>query len=245
MDRQVALKNNNEQNGYVDHTRFESLKDEELISRILEGEIDLFEVILRRYNQKLYRIVRSYLSEEEQIREVVHTAYIKAYEHLDQYRGEAKFSTWLVRITINEALTHLNKRKHLADSDITRLHENGNHRDLVDRDDPEQRAVRADLKRLLEDAIETLPPKYRSVFIMREIEQMSTRETAVCLDISRTNVKVRLYRAKSLLRKELEKKVLDTEIFDFRGARCDRMVSVVMNDVYELIGNSPDLAVRK
>ncbi|MDX1617814.1 MAG: RNA polymerase sigma factor [Balneolaceae bacterium] len=245
MDKPIKLQNNQFQNGFVDHTRFESVDDGVLINRILEGEIDLFEVILRRYNQKLYRVVRSYLSEEEAVREVVHSAYIKAYEHLEQFRSESQFSTWLVRIAINEALTHLNRRDRTSEADIDRLNENGNHKELVNRNDPEQEAVRADLKQLLEEAIDTLPPKYRSVLIMREIEQMSTRETARCLGITRANVKVRLHRAKRKLRAELENRVMDQEVFDFKGARCDRMVRAVMNDVYERIASSPELAVRE
>jgi len=245
MDDPVVLNNNYVKGEYVDHSRYGSVTDEELVERILAGEIDLFEVILRRYNQKLYRIVRSYLSEEERVREVVQSAYVKAYENLDQFRAEAKFSTWLVRIVINEALAFLNKRKRYSDRELSRLDENGSHGNLIDNDDPERHAVRADLKRLVEKAIDTLPPKYRTVFVMREIEGMSTRETAGCLEITPGNVKVRLHRAKNYLREELEKRVMDREIFDFKGKRCDRMVTAVMEEVYGKISDNPELAVRR
>lgn len=230
------------QNGFVDHSRYDVLPDEEIVTRVLEGHIDLFEVILRRYNQKLYRIVRSYISEDDEIKDVLQNAYIRGYEHLHQFRAEAKFSTWLVRITINEALKHLNRQKRISSVEIG-LNGNGHH-PLVAKDDPEQQTIRSDMKRLLEHAIQELPPKYRNVFVMREIELMSTRETAACLDITRANVKVRLYRAKNQLRKELEKRVLDTEIFLFKGARCDFLVQVVMDRVYEKITATPELAVR-
>lgn len=232
MEKAVNLSSAGKQNGFVDPAQHESLSDREVIALVLQGDVDFFEVLLRRYNQQLYRIARSYLSEEEDVKEVMQNAYLKAFEHLDQFRADAKFSTWLVRITIHEALKHLNQMKRYSDAEIDSLNGNEHQQSLTVQDDPEQQVVRADLKRLLEETIDTLPEKYRSVFIMREIEQMNTSETAECLDISRPNVKVRLFRAKKMLRKELEKQVLNIDIFDFKGKRCDALVRSVMNRVF-------------
>lgn len=215
--------------GFVSHEKYTEFSDEELVTHIQNGNTRLFEVILRRYNQRLYRIIRSYLGSDEDTKDVLQTAYIKAYENLDQFRGDARFGTWLTRITINQALKAVNKQKRYSDLHKVRDDGEPGHTHRSTSVNPEQKAVQSDLKKLLENAVETLEPKYRSVYIMREIEQMNTRETAECLEISEGNVKVRLHRARQMLRDELEEKVADKDIFDFRGARCDAMVRRVID----------------
>ncbi|MDX1672349.1 MAG: RNA polymerase sigma factor [Balneolaceae bacterium] len=215
--------------GFVVHPEYESYSDEEIVDMVVQGNTSLFEVILRRYNQKLFRIIRSYLNDEDQVKDVLQTTYLKAYENLKQFRGEARFSTWLIRIAINEALKQRNQQNHFDDSEWHTAEDHADRRQVTESDDPEDQAIREDMKKLLEEAVDALPSKYRSVFIMREVEQMNTRETAECLGITRVNVKVRLHRAKSKLRDLLEQRVREIDIFDFKGARCDAMVRSIMN----------------
>ncbi len=231
MKKTDNISTDRKKNGFLDPRDYDSLTDQDIVEAILLGETDLFEILLRRYNQQLYRIVRSYLAEEEEIKDVMQTAYMKAFEHLDQFKADAKFSTWLIRITINEALKHLNKNNKFSDTGVDMLNGNGDYDAMINKETPETEIARCEMKKLLEQSVETLSPKYCSVYIMREIEQMSTREVAECLGISETNVKVRLYRARSMLREELEKRVRDVNIFKFKGERCDQMVQAMMKRI--------------
>lgn len=216
---------------FIDHKQYADLSDEEVIQRVMDGKVRMFEVILRRYNQTLYRITRSYLSDEEQCREIVQRAYVRAYEHLDQFRGEAQFSTWLIRITINEALRYIKQENRFTDHEIQAPDNRTVHESLIDQEDPEHSIAQSDLNRLLQKAIDALPSKYRSVFIMREIEQMNTGDTADSLNISRSNVKVRLHRAKNMLQDTLKGQVIEADILEFKGNQCDTMVATVMDTI--------------
>jgi RNA polymerase sigma-70 factor (ECF subfamily) len=240
MGKSVSKATEKKRNGFLDPSEYDTLSDQEIIDLVLKEDVNFFELLLRRYNQQLYRIVRSYLSEEEEIKEVMQKAYVNAFEHLRQFRGDSKFSTWLIRIGINEALKHIQQDQKVSDAEIENPDKNSPVPSLVDTDTPEKNAMRSDFKKLLEDSIDTLPRKYRSVYIMREIEQMDTQETAECLSISESNVKVRLHRARKQLREELEKRVHSTEIFDFKGERCDQIVLVVMYRIYQLETNWND-----
>lgn len=224
----ISQNGRNRRRSFVDHTRFEEVPDEKLVERIIAGERELYEVIMRRYNEQLYRITWSYLGDEETVRDTMQSAYIKAFEKLDTFRGEASFSTWLVRIAINEALQAVRKRKKRGERiSVTDLLQN--HQMVASRNDnPAMETERNDLMERLEEAIEALPPKYRTVFVMREVEQMSTRETAECLDLTASNVKVRLHRARNMLRDHLEEVSDLDELLEFKGRRCDAMVSRVM-----------------
>ena len=216
---------------FVSPEKYDDYSDQEIINNVLNGKTSLFEVIMRRYNQRLYRIQRSYISDEEAIKDTLQQTYLKAFKNLDSFRGEAKFSTWITRIAINEALKHLNRQNRYSD-----IHEVSgtipdNSRREENKNTPEKNMIRRDMQELLEEAIDQLSPKYRSVYMMREVEGMNTEETARCLEITESNVKVRLHRAKKKIRKKLEEKVADTSIFNFLGARCDRMVSLVMKKI--------------
>lgn len=207
----------------------EQLSDDEIITQIISGHTDLFAELIQRYNQRLYRIVRSYLRDEQNVKDVMQSAYLKAFEKLKQFRGEAQFSTWLTRIAINEALKKLNQQKRISDLNDVTDERNGDQNNRVETYTPEAKMIQDDMNRHLEKAIDTLPPKYRSVLVMREIEQMSTEETAKTLDISRTNVKVRLHRAKKMLRKELTNMLDEIDLFSFKGENCDQMTNHVMS----------------
>lgn len=208
--------------------QFKSCSDEALISRITDGYTELYELIIKRYNQQLFRVIRGYLSDEHDVKDVMQSTYLKAFENLEQFRGEARFSTWLIRIGINEALKKLNDQNNITGRISVTYADNSNQINGIEAPTPETKAMRKDMNNHLEKAIDTLPQKYRCVLIMREIEQMSTRETAEALDISRVNVKVRLHRAKKMLRDQLEKMLSSMDLFSFKGNDCDAMTEQVM-----------------
>lgn len=230
MLRSIKTGSSFENYTFVSPDKFSEVSDSEIINRIRSGETHLFEVIMRRYNQRLYRIQRSYISDEEIIKDTLQQTYINASENLDSFRGEAQFSTWLTRISINVALKHINKRKRYSKLQI--LHEkNLKKENHTLEPSPEEAAIQSDYKELLEDVIDALPAKYRSVYIMREIEDMNTKETADCLNITESNVKVRLHRSKHLIHEALNQKLSEAEIFDFMGKRCDMLVYQVVMQI--------------
>ena len=216
-------------------TAASAMTDEEVVERVRVGETALFEVLMRRYNQRLYRTVRSILGNNEEAEDVTQDAYVRSYMHLDQFDGRAKFSTWLTKIAVHEALARLRKRQKFVEiDDASGPTEEG--MSLKSKEpSPEQEVLTHTLKVVLEAAIDRLPQAYRSVFMLREVEQLDTAETALCLDISEGAVKVRLHRARVLLRKEIYSQTgaATAAAFHFDGARCDRIVSAV----FERIGN--------
>src|SRR5690606_440955 len=199
-----------------------SLTDEHVISNVLSGDREYYEVLVRRYNAMLYKTARGILSEEEDIEDVMQEAYVRGYEKLSQFKGEARFSTWLTRILINCALQQLAKTKgrvvmhvdDLRDDDVEALNELPNET----LSDPEE--IQLNLRQALEAAIQQLPVKYRTVFIMREVEKLSVADTAYALYISEENVKVRLHRAKKLLKEILQTETETLDIFTFFDDRC-------------------------
>lgn len=206
-----------------------ALSDEQIVEHVLAGETELYEVVMRRYNTRLYRVARAILKNDGEAEDVMQDAYVRAFQHLDQFAGRAKFSTWLTRIAVHEALARVHKAKRIEewdDMDETKRNRIGA---AQIRSNPESEAASGELSRLLEEAIEKLPENYRAVVMMRDVEEMSTSETAECLSITEDNVKIRLHRAHGLLRKELyaKAKISTTEAFSFHAARCDRVVSAV------------------
>lgn len=228
-----SLKTNAEIQKYkfVDADAYANISDADIINRVLSGQKQLFEVLMRRYNQRLYRVQRSYLSEEESIKDTLQTTYIKVFENLDSFRGDSLFSTWITRIAINEALKYLNKKKRISKLHLIEEKRLMNEDKKERFDSPEEEAIQNDYKKLLESVVEKLPPKYRCVYIMREIEDMDTGETAECLNITESNVKVRLHRAKQMISELLNHNLSDVEIFDFLGPRCDVVVYSVMKQI--------------
>jgi RNA polymerase sigma-70 factor, ECF subfamily len=209
------------------------LTDEEVVERVLAGETALFEVLMRRHNQRLYRAARSILSDEGEAEDVMQDAYVRSFQHLDQFDGRAKFSTWLTRIAVNEALARLRKRQRLIDIDSASRSMENSMRVESKTPSPEQEVLTHTMKAVLEAAIDRLPETYRSVFMLREVEEMSTGETADCLDLSEESVKVRLHRARALLRKEIyaQTGAATSSAFQFGQARCDRIVSAVFERI--------------
>jgi RNA polymerase sigma-70 factor (ECF subfamily) len=211
-----------------------SLTDDEVVKRVKAGETALFELIMRRYNQRLYRAARAILRDDDEAEDVMQQAYVNAYLHLDQFAGHAQFSTWLTRIAVYEALARARRRARLKGLDPM-LDEIDDPGDVL-RDeghDPERQAHTSELRGLLESAIDSLPQKYRSVFVLREAEGLDTAEVADCLEISQEAVRTRLHRARTLLQRYLYESTGATSgsAFAFHLSRCDRVVAAVLTRI--------------
>jgi RNA polymerase sigma-70 factor (ECF subfamily) len=215
-------------------TSQEPLSDEEVVARVLAGETAMFEIVMRRHNQRLYRVARSILRNDTEAEDVMQGAYVRAYEHLNQFAGRAKFSTWLTRIAVREALARQRRGNRYQEFEPMSELEG----DPMDRFaslalNPEQQASNSEVRRLLAEAVEKLPDAYRTIFMLRDVEEMSTTDAADVLEISEENVKARLHRARALLRESLyaragmERKV----VFNFHAVRCDRVVKNVFERI--------------
>lgn len=204
------------------------IPDIEVINRVLAGEKDLYAILVRRYNARFYRIGMSIVNDDAEVEDAMQVAYIKAYENLGKFSFKADFATWLTRILINECLLRLRKRKHSVQFIGNFMANEVYHQHTTDSSTPAAKVMNSELKTILEEAILQLPEKYRTVFIMREIENMNVAETKQCLEISGINVKVRLNRAKALLRKYLNASYKKEDIFNFHLSRCDKVVKEVL-----------------
>jgi RNA polymerase sigma-70 factor (ECF subfamily) len=219
------------------------LRDEEVVARVLAGETALFEILMRRYNQRLYRISRVILRNDGEAEDVMQDAYVRAYEHLDQFAGRAAFSTWLTRIAIHEALAR--KRRGGRMEELDALTANGEAMFILKSSEPSPEAgtANAEARELLEQAIDHLPEAYRTIVILREMEEMSVAETAESLGVSDAVVKTRLYRAHAMLRKDLYARARGrtTDLYQFHAMRCDRVVKAVLERIKEKLraGNPP------
>jgi len=215
---------------------FEALSDEEVIARVRLGETAVYEIIMRRYNRRLFRIARSILRSNHEAEDVVQEAYVRAYLHLDQFAGKALFATWLTKIAIYEALARA-KRDNRLEAIATPKGDKLEMRKLQSfAPDPEMQVLTCEARAFLEAAVDTLPETYRSVFMMREIEEMTTAETAECLEITEEAVKMRLHRARELVRAELYARAgaASSKAFEFLGQSCDRLVQAVFQRIHSL-----------
>jgi RNA polymerase sigma-70 factor (ECF subfamily) len=206
-----------------------SLRDEEVVERVLAGDKGLFELLMRRYNQRLYRVARAILGNDAEAEDVMQDAYVRAYAHLDQYAGHAAFSTWLTRIAVYEAMARARRRRRVVEMDGMSEPTRENLSTSKDRG-PEQRAIDRDLRGALESAIQALPETYRCVVLMRDVEGLSTAETAECLGLNEPVVKTRLHRGRALLRRDLTERsgAALGGAFPFHLSRCDRVVDAVL-----------------
>ena len=223
------------------------LSDEEVVARVLAGETSMFEIVMRRYNQLLYRVARSVLRNDSEAEDVMQDAYVRAYEHLDQFAGRAKFSTWLTRIAVHEALARHRHGNRYQELEAMPKRDGDPIDGLASMAlNPEQEASNSEIRSLLEDAVERLPDAYRTVFMLRDIEEMSTTDTANALEISEENVKVRLHRARALLRKSLYDRagMERKEAFNFHAVRCDRVVKNVFERIQKHASTVNNFAAR-
>jgi RNA polymerase sigma-70 factor, ECF subfamily len=199
--------------------------DEALVDRVLEGDVQTFELLMRRNNQRLYRAIRSLVADEDEVEELMQQAYVLAFTRLQQFARGARFSTWLLRIGVNEALQRLRRDRRWPRVAPEVLEEEPSMQST-----PEQGLARAQLNHLLEQLVDQLPDSHRSVFVLREVQQLSTTEVAELLELTPDNVKQRLSRAKAMLRAALEQRTGEslTELYPFEAPRCDRVVSAVL-----------------
>lgn len=208
--------------------------DTELVARLRQRETRAFEQLMRRYNRLLFRAARGIVADDAEAQDVVQEAWIKAFLSLDGFRGDSRLSTWLVRIAIRQALDQQRRLGRLvywddeypAEDLVAQLH------DAADAPTPEDEAHRAQMRGQLEQAIDQLPPLYRSVFIMRAVEGVGVDDTAAALQISPDVVKTRFLRARAMLRVRLQGHT-DAEaeaprVHDFLGWRCDDTVAAVL-----------------
>jgi RNA polymerase sigma-70 factor (ECF subfamily) len=211
------------------------LPDAELASRVAAGDQGAFRQLMRRHNRLLYRAARSILKEDAEAEDALQEAYLRAFGAMGDFRGEAKLSSWLVRIVVNEALARLRKRASAAQA-IPIAHY-GEDLDAAENtmnesspEQPDHAAARAQTRRLLEAKIDQLPEAFRTVFVLRALEELSVEETAAALDIPEATVRTRFFRARSQLREALSREVdlAFDDAFTFDGARCDRIVAAVM-----------------
>jgi RNA polymerase sigma-70 factor (ECF subfamily) len=182
-----------------------------------------FEAIMRRHNRMLFRAARAILKDDAEAEEAVQDAYLKAFRAMGEFRGDAKLSTWLVRIAVNEALMRRRKRRPEV-AEVIELEA------VAGNDSPEREAARGELRKLLETRIDALPETYRTVFMLRALEEFSVEETAQALGIPEATVRTRFFRARSQLREALSQEIdlaID-QAFSFDGARCDRLVAGVL-----------------
>lgn len=206
----------------------------DLVSRIGQGDHVAFEAMMRQYNRRLYRVARAILNDDAAAEEVLQDGYLLAYRHIAKFEGKSKLSTWLTRIVINEALQR--RRKDRRDHVVVPFAavDDGEEKMTMAADTkaetPEKATLRAEMRRLLEREISNLPVAFRTVFILREVEDMTVEETAECLDLPEATVRTRLFRAKSQLRESLarEADLATADTFDFDGERCERIVRGVL-----------------
>ena len=208
-----------------------SLPDEDIVARVLAGDTPLFEILMRRHNERLYRAARAIVKDEREAEDVMQQAYVNAYTHLRQFDGRAKFSTWLTKIAIYEALARAKRRRRDEPLD-----------DHVEAfmpvsvsPDPEREAFGRELGVLIESAVDRLGDGYREVFMLRQVEGLSTTETADVLGLSEDVVKTRLSRAKTALQRDLLDRTgtATAKTFTFGQARCDRVVAAVMERIIQ------------
>jgi RNA polymerase sigma-70 factor (ECF subfamily) len=206
------------------------LTDEEIVLRVLAGETDAYEHIMRRHNQRLFRVARAILPNNEEAEDVVQDTYVRAYVNLAQFEKRARFGTWLTAILIHEAYARIRKSRRESDFDPAQLVR------ISSANNPEHLASDEEVRIALEKAIDSLPATYRIAFVLREVEDLSVADAAGCLGISEENVKSRTHRARRLLRRRLQQQFGDAArvAFPFGAAHCDHLVNRVLEIIRKL-----------
>ncbi len=224
-------------NAAVQKSLSEDISDAQLARRVAAGDHIAFEALMRRHNRMLYRTARAILRDDAEAEDALQLAYLHAYTSIGSFRGEARLSTWLTRIVANEAMMRLRQRKReslvipidsIADEDrnLDMSTDSGNESDR-----PDAQAMRGQIRALIERKIDALPQSFRTVFVLRALEELSVEDTAVSLGIPEATVRTRFFRRRSLLRESLAREMDSAieEAFAFAGDRCDRIVSGVLD----------------
>ena len=211
----------------------DGLDDTRLVQQVQRGNPAAFAALMRRYNRRLYRTARAILKDDSGAEDALQEAYVAAYRHIGEFRGDAAISTWLTRIVVNQALQALRKtRRERVVVPFDETPDGARTMDIADAPSgtPENMMLRAEMRRLIEGKIDELPESYRTVFMLREVEDMTVDETAAALGIPGATVRSRLFRAKARLRESLaeEMDVATQDVFGFDGERCDRIVRTVL-----------------
>ena len=214
----------------------DAANDDSLVRDVRRGSPTAFGAMMRRYNRRLYRTARAILKDDSLAEDALQEAYLAAFRHMDEFRGDAALGTWLTRIVVNQALQALRRTRRdrvvvpFEESDAQ--HEALNVADSPDTG-PENMLLRAQTRRLIERNIDALPEGYRTVFVLREVEDLTVEETAAALDIPAATVRTRLFRAKARLRESLAQQmdVATQDAFSFDGERCDRIVRTVLDRI--------------
>lgn len=209
---------------------WEAIPDDEVVERVRGGETTLYEVLMRRYNRRIYRVVRSILRNDAEAEDVMQETYVRAYEHLHQFAGASKFSTWLTKIAVYEALGRVRRRGRIENLEsISEMSLRAMANAKPSPADPERQAYHGEVRLVLEHAVEALPEIYRLVFVLRAVEGLSVAETSACLNVGEEAVKTRFHRARTFLRKEIHQRarLAATDLFSFHLSRCDRVVEAV------------------
>lgn len=208
----------------------EGWTDQDVIDRVLAGQTGAYEIIMRRYNQRLYRVALGILKNVSEAEDVMQETYVRAFEHLSQFAGRSKFSTWLTRIAVNESLARA-RRSCRSDSLDDFAGSDGELKMPSGVPDPEKLVANEEMGRLLREILFRLPPQHLSVIMLRDVEEMSTSEAAEVLEISEESLKVRLHRARAAFREELYERVGPEarRAFAFEAPRCDQIVAAVFS----------------
>ena len=213
--------------------------DAELAEHAANGDELAFERIMRNHNRLLFRTARSILKSDAEAEDALQEAYLSAWRALSTFRADSKLSTWLVRIVINEALGRLRRRKSAQVIPLESVMEPFDRQESAEEDDPEREpdrlAMRSQVRRLMEARIDLLPEAFRTVFMLRAVEELSVEEVAAALEIPEATVRTRFFRARSLLRESLSRDVdlVISDAFAFEGGRCDRIVANVLTKLAE------------
>ncbi len=217
-------------------TDFSGFSDAELVRLALQREGEAFRAIMQRHNRRLYRVARSVVHDDSEAEDVVQEAYVLAFTNLAKFRAELSLATWLTRITLNEALGRLRRRRPTVDVSTLDLPTGDGAQvipfpTMISNEDPERNAAQREIRGLIERAVDELPEIFRVVFVMRDVEEMSIEETAAFLSLRPETVKTRLHRARKLLRQALDAKLAPalTDVFPFAGARCLTFTDEVLN----------------
>jgi RNA polymerase sigma factor (sigma-70 family) len=215
--------------------KHEQYSDAEIISKILSGEMALYEILIRRYNPFLYKVGRSYNFGHDDTQDLMQDTFINAYVNLPKFQNRSSFKTWLIKIMLNNC--YRKKQKHSFKNEISNTDSiNENSKPMYDsaRQETGNMVLNHELSHIIESSLMQLPEDYRMVFSLREMNGLSTADTAEVLNISEANVKVRLNRAKAMLRSEIEKVYTAEDIFEFNLVHCGAMVDSVMKRIKEM-----------
>jgi RNA polymerase sigma factor (sigma-70 family) len=203
--------------------------EEELIRKILDGEMALFEILIRRTNSILYKVARSYDFSHEQAKDLLQETHITAYQNLNKFEFRSTYKTWVTRIMVHKCLYKLSYGSSKYEVSNQIADENAQPMFSSKKQATEAQVLNKELSHILEKSLEKIPVHYRTVFILREVEGLSVAETAEMLELSVVNVKVRLNRAKNLLQKELEKYYSKSQLYNFDLIHCDTVVKIVFD----------------